>query len=282
VEAAAVSRPESVKVAEPKAEAPKATEVPAAVVDAAAKSIAKAKAEFMAQAEAEAAKIEAQQKAMADAKAKAKEELAAAEAQKAKEAAEAAARKAKEAAEAIAKEKAELTKQAETAAAAAEAIARTKAELSAQAEAASTATPEELAKFAEAIRAANSARTAEMRNATPRAAAARPGVPLEPVAHAAGLHAPVHRNKQRKVMTPGLLFLFALMTFFGLYATGNLPQFDQWTDSVVNSAHAHNDQVVSSVVSGWRMIAYGAASHVLLLIVFMIVNSVRASHSDND
>ncbi len=101
---------------------------------------------------------------------------------------------------------------------------------------------------------------------------------LDPIANHSGLGRPA-LGKKRKIVTPGLIFLFALMTFYGLYASGNLPQFDRWTDSVVNDAHAHNDQVVGGILSAGRYILFGGAALIVLIAALLLKNYLHQKHN---
>ena len=135
-------------------------------------------------------------------------------------------------------------------------------------------------RLGDAVRAAVSAQSADRRALRTDAPTAEPGQPLEPLAHSAGLHP--HRRKRRHIFSPGLFLLVGLMTLFGLYATGNLPQFDRWTDAAVHSTQAHNAEVVGTVVNSWRLIAGSAAAVCLLLIILLIVNAIRARSTATD
>jgi hypothetical protein len=142
--------------------------------------------------------------------------------------------------------------------------------------------PSGVHRLLDSVRSASQTISADKIAAKPVTALKVPGQALEPVAHQAGLYAPRGNGKQRKIITPRLVMLFVLMLLFGMYATGNLPQFDQWTDSIVNSAHTHNDQIVNGMVSGWHIAAYVGAALAMLLIVFLIFNSIRTSNSTDD
>jgi hypothetical protein len=126
-----------------------------------------------------------------------------------------------------------------------------------------------------AARAASAAKAQQFR--AHGAKPVRGGTAMDPVARNPGLR--VRKQAQRKMISPGMIFLFGLMAFFGLYATGNLPQFDRLTDAAVKDTQSHNAQVVGTIVNDWRMIAYGGVGLCVLLIAFMIFNTVRARHN---
>ena len=135
-------------------------------------------------------------------------------------------------------------------------------------------------RLGDAVRAAVSAQSADRLSNRPELPAAQPGELMEPLGHSAGLHP--YRRPRRSIFSPGFVLLIGLMLFFGLYATGNLPQFDRWTDNAVHNTQAHNTEVVGFVVNSWRLIAGGAAAICALLIVLLILNAVRARSNNND
>jgi hypothetical protein len=133
-------------------------------------------------------------------------------------------------------------------------------------------------RLGEAVRAASSARAAD-RRALSTGPVRAAGSVLEPEAHRAGLG--TAGRKKRRGISPGLILLFGLMVFFGMYATGHLPQFDQLTDAAVKDSQAHNDQVVGTIANNWHMFAYIAAGVCVVLIAFLVINSIRARAHEN-
>ena len=135
-------------------------------------------------------------------------------------------------------------------------------------------------RLGDAVRAAVSAQSADRLANKPNAPATEPGALLEPIGHSAGLH--TRRRSKRRIFSPGLFFLLALMTFFALYATGNLPQFDRLTNAAVHNTQSHNAEVVAAVAHHWRLMAGAAATLCLLLIILLTINNLRLRAHERD
>ena len=84
---------------------------------------------------------------------------------------------------------------------------------------------------------------------------------------------------RRRILTPGTVVLAALMVFFGMYSTGNLPQFDQWTNSLVKTTQAKNDVVVSDIENLWMYVVGAIAVAFVALTALLIRNHRRAKHN---
>jgi len=84
---------------------------------------------------------------------------------------------------------------------------------------------------------------------------------------------------RRRILTPGTVVLAALMVFFGMYSTGNLPQFDQWTNSLVRSTQSKNDVVVGDIENMWMYIVGAIAVAFFGLTALLIRNHRRAKHN---
>ncbi|MDE1156428.1 MAG: hypothetical protein PW735_11970 [Acidobacteriaceae bacterium] len=138
--------------------------------------------------------------------------------------------------------------------------------------------PSGVVRMADALRVASAARTAGFRSTRSPFARRRPAAVLDPVANQAGLFSHAETKKQ-PIFTPRLILLFVFMVLFGLYATGNLPQFDRWTDSVVNSAHQHNDQIVHGILHPWHMLSLILSVVLFLVAVVFLVKNIRARRS---
>lgn len=186
---------------------------------------------------------------------------------------------------AIAEAAATLAQQAATKAAAAKAKAAAAAARAAAVRAGAASAPTTAAaevsvrpEAAAAVLAAARAKSAASRNHFHRSGpAAAPGVPLEPIAHSAGLH--VHGHRRRRILSPGLAGLLLLMSFFGLYATGNLPQFDRWTDHAITATQSDNAQVVGAITGNWHNLALGALGLCFVLTFFLLINRWRSRHA---
>ncbi|MDE1162031.1 MAG: hypothetical protein PW792_08810 [Acidobacteriaceae bacterium] len=129
--------------------------------------------------------------------------------------------------------------------------------------------PSGVVRLANSLRAQRSDRATKRRKVKRKAPARKPGALLEPVAHEAGLFSPA-KAKKRKIITPRLVLLFLLMIFFGLYATGNFPQFDRWTDHLVSATQSHNDDVVGAFTNHWHGAAYVICALLLGGILFIV------------
>lgn len=140
--------------------------------------------------------------------------------------------------------------------------------------------PSGVVRLANAVRASISEQADRRRSVAHDENVKLPGSVLDPVARKAG-HGPRSTvQADRRIFTPQLIGLLIVMGLFGMYATGNLPQFDQWTDSLVNKAHANNDKVVGAIAHNWHAEAYVAIGVMLLVVVFLVRNSLRARSND--
>ena len=122
----------------------------------------------------------------------------------------------------------------------------------------------------------------------PKPAAHKIQLPGDPVAGARriridtpGSKIPItkHVAGRRRILTPGTVVLAALMVFFGMYATGNLPQFDRWTNSLVATTQAKNDVVVGSIEDTWKYIVGAIAVAFFGLIALLVRNHRRTKHN---
>jgi len=85
---------------------------------------------------------------------------------------------------------------------------------------------------------------------------------------------------RRPLLTWGNLILLGIMIGYGLYATGHLPQLDEFFDRLNDAGRAHNNVVVGTLIAYGPFLFAAVILAVFGLFVFLFVNTRRRRLSD--
>ena len=89
-----------------------------------------------------------------------------------------------------------------------------------------------------------------------------------------GTEDPVYSRK-KKAITPGTIFLSAIITFYAFYATGNLPEGEHIFDQCNAFLRARNDIVVNAILAMMPFIGILLFAVAVALFVLFHANRLR-------